>query len=163
MILRGELLEHAEYVNHYYGTSLKLIREKLDAGVDVLLDIEVQGAAKVRKRCPDALFIFIIPPSFEELSRRLHRRNTDSEEVIQGRLEKAKVEFQQVHNYDYLVINDKVSGAVAEIEAILAKFRNEEMSVDALAAEVRRATTLIAFCRKRLLKAESDVKKITGE
>ena len=119
MILRGELLEHAEYVNHYYGTSLKLIREKLDAGVDVLLDIEVQGAAKVRKRCPDALFIFIIPPSFEELSRRLHRRNTDSEEVIQGRLEKAKVEFQQVHNYDYLVINAKVSGAVAEIEAIL--------------------------------------------
>ena len=84
-----------------------------------MLDIEVQGAAKVRQRCPDAIFIFIIPPSFEELSRRLHRRNTDSEEVIQGRLEKAKVEFQQVQNYDYLVINDKVANAVAEIEAIL--------------------------------------------
>ena len=119
MIQRGELLEHAEYVNHYYGTSLKLIQEKLEAGIDVLLDIEVQGAAKVRRRCPDAIFIFIIPPSFEELSRRLHRRNTDSEEVIQGRLEKAKVEFQQVQNYDYLVINDKVANAVAEIEAIL--------------------------------------------
>ena len=119
MIQRGELLEHAEYVNHYYGTSLKLIQEKLEAGIDVLLDIEVQGAAKVRQRCPDAIFIFIIPPSFEELSRRLHRRNTDSEEVIQGRLEKAKVEFQQVQNYDYLVINDKVANAVAEIEAIL--------------------------------------------
>ena len=119
MIKRGELLEHAEYVNHYYGTSLKLIQEKLEAGIDVLLDIEVQGAAKVRQRCPDAIFIFIIPPSFEELSRRLHRRNTDSEEVIQGRLEKAKVEFQQVQNYDYLVINDKVANAVAEIEAIL--------------------------------------------
>ena len=119
MIQRGELLEHAEYVNHYYGTSLKLIQEKLEAGIDVLLDIEVQGAAKVRRCCPDAIFIFIIPPSFEELSRRLHRRNTDSEEVIQGRLEKAKVEFQQVQNYDYLVINDKVANAVAEIEAIL--------------------------------------------
>ena len=119
MIQRGELLEHAEYVNHYYGTSLKLIQEKLEAGIDVLLDIEVQGAAKVRQRCPDAIFIFIIPPSFEELSRRLHRRNTDSEEVIQGRLEKSKVEFQQVQNYDYLVINDKVANAVAEIEAIL--------------------------------------------
>ena len=119
MIQRGELLEHAEYVNHYYGTSLKLIQEKLEAGIDVLLDIEVQGAAKVRQRCPDAIFIFIIPPSFEELSRRLHRRNPDSEEVIQGRLEKAKVEFQQVQNYDYLVINDKVANAVAEIEAIL--------------------------------------------
>ena len=119
MIAANELLEYAEYVGNYYGTSLKVIREKLDQGVDVLLDIEVQGAAKVRTRCPDALFIFIIPPSFEELSRRLHRRNTDSEDVIAGRLEKAKVEFKEIPSYDYLVINDKVSGAVAEIEAIL--------------------------------------------
>ena len=119
MISAGELLEYAEYVNNYYGTSLKVIQDRLDAGIDVLLDIEVQGAAKVRARCPDALFIFIIPPSFEELSRRLHRRNTDSEDVIAGRLEKAKVEFREIPSYDYLVINDKVSGAVAEIEAIL--------------------------------------------
>lgn len=119
MIAAGELLEYAEYVNNYYGTSLKAIQERLDAGVDVLLDIEVQGAAKVRTRCPDALFIFIIPPSFEELSRRLHRRGTDGEDVIAGRLEKARVEFKEIPNYDYLVINDKVSEAVAEIEAIL--------------------------------------------
>ena len=119
MIADGELLEYAEYVHNYYGTSLKAIQDKLDAGVDVLLDIEVQGAAKVRARCPDALFLFIIPPSFEELSRRLHRRNTDSEEVIAGRLEKAKVEFREIPNYDYLVINDKVSEAVERIQAIL--------------------------------------------
>ena len=119
MIAGGELLEFAEYVGNYYGTSLKAIQEKRDAGVDVLLDIEVQGAAKVRARCPEALFIFIIPPSFEELSRRLHRRNTDSEDVIAGRLEKARVEFKEIPNYDYLVINDKVAGAVEEIEAIL--------------------------------------------
>ncbi len=119
MIAADELLEYAEYVNNYYGTSLKAIQDRLDAGIDVLLDIEVQGAAKVRSRCPGALFIFIIPPSFEELSRRLHRRNTDSEDVIVGRLEKARVEFQEIPHYDYLVINDKVSGAVAEIEAIL--------------------------------------------
>ncbi len=119
MIADGELLEYAEYVNNYYGTSLKAIRDRLDAGVDVLLDIEVQGAAKVKARCPEALFIFIIPPSFEELDRRLHRRNTDSEEVIAGRLEKARVEFKEIPNYDYLVINDKVSNAVLEIEAIL--------------------------------------------
>ena len=93
--------------------------EKLAAGIDVLLDIEVQGAAKVRERCPDALFIFIIPPSFEELSRRLHRRNTDSEDVIAGRLEKARQEFREIPKYDYLVINDKVSNAVEEIAAIL--------------------------------------------
>ena len=119
MIADNELLEYAEYVENYYGTSLKAIEDRLDQGIDVLLDIEVQGAAKVRARCPGALFIFIIPPSFEELSRRLHRRNTDSEDVIAGRLEKAKVEFREIPSYDYLVINDKVSGAVAEIEAIL--------------------------------------------
>ena len=119
MIADNELLEYAEYVNNYYGTSLKAIRDQLDAGVDVLLDIEVQGAAKVRERCPGALFIFIIPPSFEELSRRLHRRNTDSEEVIAGRLEKARVELKETVHYDYLVINDKVSDAVKEIESIL--------------------------------------------
>lgn len=119
MIAAGELLEYAEYVDNYYGTSLKAIQERLDMGIDVLLDIEVQGAAKVRARCPEALLIFIIPPSFEELSRRLHRRNTDSEDTIAGRLEKARAEFQEIPNYDYLVINDKVSGAVAEIEAIL--------------------------------------------
>mgnify|MGYP001661169212 FL=1 len=119
MIADDELLEYAEYVDNYYGTSMKLIQEKLDAGIDVLLDIEVQGAAMVRARCPDALFIFIIPPSFEELSRRLHRRNTDSEEVIAGRLAKARQEFREIPKYDYLVINDKVANAVHEIEAIL--------------------------------------------
>lgn len=119
MIAAGELLEYAEYVNNYYGTSMKAIQDRLDAGIDVLLDIEVQGAAKVKDRCPEALFIFIIPPSFEELSRRLHRRNTDSEEVISGRLEKARIEFREVPNYDYLVINDKVANAVHEIESIL--------------------------------------------
>ena len=119
MIADDELLEYAEYVDNYYGTSMKLIQEKLDAGIDVLLDIEVQGAAKVRARCPDALFIFIIPPSFEELSRRLHRRKTDSEEVIAGRLAKARQEFREIPKYDYLVINDKVANAVHEIEASL--------------------------------------------
>lgn len=119
MISGGELLEYAEYVHNYYGTSLRLIEEKLSAGTDVLLDIEVQGAAKVRAKCPDAVFIFIIPPSFEELSRRLHRRATDAEEVIQGRLQKAREECKQIPNYDYLVVNDKVSEAAGEIIAIL--------------------------------------------
>lgn len=119
MIAADELLEHAEYVNNYYGTSLKVIRDKLESGIDVLLDIEVKGAAKVRMRCPDALLIFMIPPSFAELSRRLHSRNTDNEDVIQGRLEKARQEYKEIPNYDYLVINDKVSNAVFEIESIL--------------------------------------------
>lgn len=119
MISAGELLEHAEYVGNYYGTSMKVIREKLDQGVDVLLDIEVQGAAKVRQRCPEAVLIFIIPPSLEELSRRLHKRQTDSEDVIEGRLAKAREEYREIPNYDYLVVNDSVPKAAAEILAIL--------------------------------------------
>ena len=119
MIQRGELLEYAEYVGNYYGTSLKVIQDRLDAGIDVLLDIEVQGAAKVRSKCPQAVLIFIIPPSFEELSRRLHRRATDQEEVIQGRLAKAREEYGQIPQYDYMVVNDKVSEAAGEILAIL--------------------------------------------
>ena len=87
MIRDGELLEYAEYVGNYYGTSLKVIEDYLQKGVDVLLDIEVQGAAKVREKCPEAVLIFIIPPSLEELSRRLRNRNTDSVDVIAQRLE----------------------------------------------------------------------------
>ena len=119
MIAADELLEYAQYVGNYYGTSLKVIQDKLAAGIDVLLDIEVQGAAKVRSKCPEAVLIFIIPSSFEELSRRLHGRATDNEDVIAGRLQKAREEYQQIPNYDYLVVNDKVSTAAEEIISIL--------------------------------------------
>ena len=116
---RGEFLEYAEYVGNFYGTSMAVIREKLDQGVDVILEIESQGAAKVRQKMPEAVSLFLVPPSFEELSRRLHRRATDAEEVIQGRLQKAREECKQIPNYDYLVVNDKVSEAAGEIIAIL--------------------------------------------
>lgn len=119
MIAHDDFLEHAQFVGNYYGTSQKAIEEKLEAGIDVLLDIEVQGAAKVRERCPGALLIFILPPTFEDLSRRLRQRATDDESVIESRLEKAKLELKEVVHYDYLVINDKVSNAVHEIESIL--------------------------------------------
>lgn len=119
MIREGELLEYAEYVNNYYGTSLKILREQLAAGVDVLLDIEVQGAGQVRARCPEAVLLFLIPPSFEVLSQRLCGRRTDSEEVIAGRLSRAREELRQAHGYDYLVVNDQVEAAVEEILAIL--------------------------------------------
>lgn len=119
MIGRGEFLEYAQYVGNYYGTSLKVIEEKRDAGIDVLLDIEVQGAAKVRAKCPDAVMIFLMPPSFKELSCRLHGRGTDSEEVIAGRLQKAREECREVTHYDFLVINDTVDRAVDQITAIL--------------------------------------------
>lgn len=119
MIEADELLEYAQYVENYYGTSLKVIEEKLQAGVDVLLDIEVQGAAKVREKCPEAVCIFIIPPSLEELSRRLRKRNTDSEDVIAQRLAKAREECRECMKYDYLVVNDNVMSAAQQILAIL--------------------------------------------
>ena len=120
MIADSELLEFAEYVGNYYGTSLKVIQDKLEQGTDVLLDIEVQGAAKVRQKCPEAVLIFILPPSLEELSRRLHGRNTDSSDVIAHRLEKAKEECRESANYDYIVVNDDVNTVVQEIQSILA-------------------------------------------
>ncbi len=119
MIEADELLEYAQYVDNYYGTSLKIIEEKLQRGVDVLLDIEVQGAAKVREKCPEAVCIFIIPPSLEELSRRLRKRNTDSEDVIAQRLAKAREECRECMKYDYLVVNDNVMSAAQEILSIL--------------------------------------------
>ena len=119
MIHHGELLEYAEYVGNYYGTSLRTIQEKLDQGIDVLLDIEVQGAAKVREKCPDAVLIFIIPPSLEELSRRLYQRNTDTSEEIGRRLERARLECRESVCYDYLVVNDNVMNAAHEIRSIL--------------------------------------------
>lgn len=123
MIADGELLEFAEYVGNYYGTSLKVIQDKLEQGTDVLLDIEVQGAATVRAKCPEAVMIFIAPPSLEELSRRLHGRHTDSEAVIQNRLEQAKRECREIPKYDYIVVNNDVKTVSAEIQSILAAER----------------------------------------
>ena len=120
---RGEFLEYAEYNSNFYGTSLAVIRQKLDQGTDVLLEIEVQGAAKVLEKMPEAVSLFIVPPSFEELSRRLHARGTDSEETIQKRLAIARVEAREVKNYDYIIVNDTVEGAVEEFFAILTAER----------------------------------------
>jgi len=119
MIRDGELLEFAQYVGNYYGTSLKVIRDHLDKGTDVLLDIEVQGAAKVREKCPEAVTIFLIPPSMEELAARLSFRGTDDAATVEKRLEQARREYQEIPNYDYLVVNDRVENAVEEIISIL--------------------------------------------
>ena len=116
---RGEFLEYAEYVGNYYGTSMTVIREKLERGINVILEIEIQGAAKVREKMPEAVSLFLVPPSFAELSRRLHARGTDSEETIRQRLETARREVREIVNYDYIVVNDTVDRAVEESLAIL--------------------------------------------
>lgn len=118
-IANNEFLEYAEYVGNFYGTPKRYVDEAMDRGRDVILDIEVQGAIQVTGQRPETVTIFIAPPSWTELERRLTERGTDSAEKIQKRLLRAKVEFQTAHTYDYFVINDTVENAVGELEAIM--------------------------------------------
>ena len=118
-IANDEFLEYAEYVGNFYGTPKKYVDAAMNQGKDVILDIEVQGAIQVTSKRPDAVRIFIAPPSWAELERRLTERGTDSQEKIQKRLLRAKVEFQTAHTYDYFVINDTVENAVRELDAIM--------------------------------------------
>ena len=118
-IARGEFLEYAEYVGNFYGTPKRYVDEAMDRGEDVILDIEIQGAIQVKSKRPETVSIFIAPPSWTELERRLTERGTDSPDKVQKRLLRAKVEFQTAHTYDYSVINDNVDNAVRELEAIM--------------------------------------------
>jgi guanylate kinase len=118
-ISMDQFLEYAEYVGNFYGTPKRYVDEAMEQGRDVILDIEVQGAIQVVSKRPDTVRIFIAPPSWEELERRLTERGTDSPEKIQKRLLRAKVEFQTAHTYDYFVINDSVDNAVRELDAIM--------------------------------------------
>ena len=115
----GEFLEYAEYVGNFYGTPKRYVDEAMEAGKDVILDIEVQGAAQVHELRPEVVRIFVAPPSWEELERRLKARGTDSPEKIQERLLRAKVELESADSYDYFVINDTVESAVKELRAIM--------------------------------------------
>ena len=119
MIGEDEFLEYAEYVGNFYGTPKKYVDAAMAMGQDVILDIEIQGALQVHAKRPETVRIFIAPPSWAELERRLTCRGTDSAEVIQKRLLRAKVEVQTAHTYDYFVINDTVESAVEEIRAII--------------------------------------------
>ncbi|MGM9541798.1 MAG: guanylate kinase [Candidatus Limivicinus sp.] len=119
MVENDELLEHAEYVANSYGTPRAYVEEKLEAGLNVLLDIEVQGARQIHEKMPDAVKIFIIPPSLEELEKRLKGRGTDTERAIEARLIRARQEYQEADFYDYLIINDDADKAAKELSAII--------------------------------------------
>lgn len=145
MIQAHELLEFAEYSGNYYGTSGKLIDSKLAAGIDVLLDIEVVGSKIVQDQRPNTPLIFVAPPSFEELSRRLHARQTDEEEVIQRRLARAREEFKEIPRYNYIVVNQDVDAAADEVCAILAF----EHDANGVSDEIRAKANA---CRERVSK-----------
>ena len=119
LIRQGQMLEYAEYVGNYYGTPLTYVNETLDKGIDVFLEIEVQGALQVKKKVPDAVFIFLTPPDLDELKDRLVGRGTDSQEVIAQRIERAKEEIALMREYDYAVVNDQVPLAAERVKRII--------------------------------------------
>lgn len=119
MAADGAFVEWALVHGNRYGTALSSLEQARDAGCDLLLEIDCQGAAQLKERCPDSIFIFILPPSFQELERRLKGRQTDTPEVIAQRLLNARVEMREMFWYDYLVINDDFDLASQQLQAIL--------------------------------------------
>ncbi|WP_369297637.1 guanylate kinase [uncultured Neglectibacter sp.] len=119
LISQNKMLEHAEYVGNYYGTPRDPVEEWLAAGNDVVLEIEVQGGAQVKKLMPECVSIFILPPSMKVLEERLRGRGTEAEETVQKRLSTARREIPQAKEYDYIVFNDRLEDAVDDIQAIL--------------------------------------------
>ncbi|MBI0121586.1 guanylate kinase [Lactobacillus kullabergensis] len=118
-ISQDELLEYNQYVNNFYGTPKAPVEKMLDEGKDVLLEIDVNGAKKVRKQMPDGVFIFLTPPDLHTLHTRLENRGTESEDVIMGRIKQARQEILVMQDYDYAVVNDTVANAVDHIKAIV--------------------------------------------
>ena len=135
MIADGEMLEYAEYNGNYYGTPKKAVADMLSAGKNVLLEIEVQGAFKVKNIFPDAVLMFIIPPSMAELKKRLSERGRETEEQIAERMETAKWEFTKSPLYNHIFINDDLDTCVKEVEAVMRSESVKRGLVDKLISE----------------------------
>lgn len=130
MIAKDELIEYAKYVDNYYGTPRLYVEEQLKAGKDVILEIEIQGALKVREKFPETLLLFVTPPNAAELRNRLVGRGTESMDVIEYRLSRAAEEAEGMDQYDYLVVNDELDVCVREVHQIIQgehrkSFRNQ--------------------------------------
>ena len=119
MIVKGELIEYARYVENYYGTPRVYVEQKLDEGKDVILEIEIQGALKVKQAFPDTLLLFVTPPNAAELEKRLVGRGTETMDVIESRMNRACEEAEGMENYDYLIINDNLEDCVEEMHSII--------------------------------------------
>lgn len=119
LIAQNKMLEYAQYCGNYYGTPKEPVEKWLSEGYDVVLEIEVQGGAQVKSLMPDCVSVFITPPSLAVLEQRLRNRGTETEEVLLGRLQTAREELKQAENFDYLVLNDRLEDAVADMQAII--------------------------------------------
>lgn len=127
LIKNDGMLEYASYCDNYYGTPRKPVEDMLNAGKHVILEIEVQGAMNVMKKCPDAVSIFILPPSIKELRRRLNKRGTETDDVIEKRLAQAEREIKMAENYDYIMINGEFELAVQDLLSVI---RSQELKKD---------------------------------
>src|SRR6266853_5406104 len=123
MVRNDEFLEHADVFGNYYGTARTFLRKAETDGTDLLLDIDVQGAEQIKRKLPEAVSIFILPPNRSELERRLRKRSQDAEEVIQRRLETASREIENYEKYDYILVNDRLEDSVEALKAILLSER----------------------------------------
>ena len=119
MIRKDQLIEYARYVNHYYGTPRDYVETRLAEGTDVILEIEIQGALNVKKKYPDAILIFVLPPTAKELERRLTGRGTETAEVVRQRLSRAYEEADGMEMYDYILVNDSVDLCVEELHRLI--------------------------------------------
>lgn len=126
LIENDGVLEYASYCGNYYGTPRKAVYDKLEEGKDVILEIEVQGAMKIKERCPEAVFVFILPPSVETLRHRLEKRGTETADVIQKRVNEAAGEISKAFDYDYVIVNDDLDEAVKDFLNVV---RAEKMTV----------------------------------
>lgn len=134
MIEQDALIEHACYVGNYYGTPKRYVMEQMEAGKDVILEIEIQGALKVKEKFPDTLLLFVTPPNAQELECRLRGRGTETEEVIQNRLKRAAEEAEYMEHYDYILVNDVLDDCVRDMhELIQSQHRKAERNQEFIA------------------------------
>ena len=137
MIEKDALIEYAQYVKHFYGTPKEYVLNQMKKGKDVILEIEIQGALKIKERFPETIFIFVMPPSAEELKRRLIGRGTESMEVINARLRRASEEAEGMEAYDYILINDKIETCVEAMHKMIQVQHNRASNNGAFLSQIR--------------------------
>lgn len=144
MIADGRFLEYARYVSHYYGTPADYVQSQLNAGKDVILEIELQGALQIRDKRHDALMIFLTPPTAEELERRLRGRGTEDEAVVRARLRRAVEEAQSMGQYDYIIINDDLEACVDEVHHLIQSQHARTVNRQVFVEEIRQGVNRFA-------------------
>ena len=141
MIARGAMLEHAEYVGNYYGTPRDFVEQTINSGKDIILEIEVQGALKVKETFPQGVFIFLMPPSLDVLKERITGRGTESQDIIDSRMSVAAEEISLIRYYDYAVVNDEIDAACTRIQSIVtAEHCRKERYLASLAEDMQTAS-----------------------